>query len=186
LLRRLLESPAARPYWPADVRFILGEDPGYSHSGILVYAIKNQPARLTNQHITQAMPGVSPEGRGFQVTFNFDAWGTAEWERMTTRNVGKPIAICLNDKVMYAPVVYQPISGGTSVITCGTGGLESCRAMSILLTSKELPLPIQVNHARFSPAAKLLSPAMNYVLLFVLSFAIAFGVQWLIIRLDKA
>ena len=190
LLRRLLESPAALPHWPADIRFMFGQDDYINNASqtpyLLVYAIKNQPSRLTNKDITEAKASISPHVSGYEVGFRFNAEGAVEWEQMTTRNQGKPIAFCLVDKVVSAPIVNEPIHGGNSVISFPHGtGIEYCQVISILLTSKELSLPVRVNHAGFSPARNLLSPALSYVLVLALSFAVALGIQLLIFRLNK-
>jgi hypothetical protein len=185
-LRQLMEGPGLKPYWPADVRFLFGEIDGFSGSDevVMVYAIKGQAPQLTNQHILHAEPTTS--GRECQVLFKFDDYGSREWERMTTRNVHKPIAICLDGKVVFAPIVNQPIQGGSSVISFGPQtSLEYCQVISILLTSKQLSMPVQVSQAYFAPIKSPFTPAVKYALMFLLSFSVALGIQLLIIRLSK-
>jgi hypothetical protein len=188
LLRQLLEHPVAAKYWPADNRFLFGEndDPTITASQLLlVYAIKNHPPRITNRNIILAQADYDEMG-GATVRMDFDPYGATEWERMTTRNVGKQIAICLNDKVMSAPTVNQPIIGGSSRISLGgDGAREYSKMLSILLMSKELPLQVKINYTHITPAEKPVSPVLTYVLLFILSFGLALGVQWLIFRLNK-
>lgn len=187
VLRQLLEHPAAAPYWPADIRFMLGDNAGSgSTQGTkLVYAIKNHPSRITNKHVIRAEAVYDEVVHEPQVALDFDPAGTVEWERMTAQNVNRPIAICVNDKVLSAPTVLQPILGGKSRISLGRSADNGySKALSVLLKSQELPLQVQVTQARFSPVSQQAAAVSIYVLLFVLSFAMAMGVQWLIIRLN--
>lgn len=187
LLRQLLEHPVVAKYWPADNRFLFGENDDHTTSAglLLVYAIKNHPPRITNRNIIRAEADYDVTGEAM-VRMDFDPYGATEWERMTTRNVGKPIAICLNDKVMSAPIVNQPIVGGSSRITLGGEAAgEHSKMLSILLTSKELPLQVKINYTHITAADKPVSPVLIYVLLFILTFGLALGVQWLIFRLNK-
>lgn len=188
LLRQLLEHPATMPYWSADNRFMLGNNDGYgaTQGTQLVYAIKYHPPRITNKNIIRAEAEYDGITKEQVVAMDFDPAGAAEWERMTTRNVGKPIAICLNNKVMSAPVVNQPIIGGSSRISLGgSTDKEEGKILSILLKSKELPLDVQVTQAHFSPARPQIPAVWPYALLFMLSFVIAMAIQWLIYRLNK-
>lgn len=188
LLRQLLAHPAVMPHWPADNRFVLGDNDGYGiPPGIkLVYAIKYHPPRITNKNIIRAEAEYDGITNEQVVVMDFDPAGAAEWERMTTRNVGRPIAICLNDKVVSASIVNGPIIGGSSRISLGgSTDHESGKILSILLKSKELPIRVQVSQAHFSPVRQQPSAAWPYVLLFTLSFSLAMGIQWLIYQLNK-
>jgi preprotein translocase subunit SecD len=188
LLRQLLEHPVTMPYWPADNRFMLGNNDGYgaTQGTQLVYAIKYHPPRITNKNIIRAeaeYDGITSEQ---VVAMDFDPAGAAEWERMTTRNINKPIAICLNNKVMSAPTVTMTITGGKSRITLGRSkDNENGKILSILLKSNELPLRVQVNQVRFSPVRPQIPAVWPYALLLMLSFVIAMAIQWLIYRLNK-
>ena len=189
ILRRLLEHPVAAPYWPADIRFMLGDNAGSGsiHGTKLVYAIKNHPSRITNKNVIRAEAVYDDYMHEPLVALDFDPAGTVEWERMTRENVNRSIAICVNDKVLSAPTVLQPILGGKSRIALGRNtDIGYSKALSVLLKGRQLPLPVQITHTRFHPVSQQAATVSIYALLFVLSFAMAMGVQWLIIRLNAS
>jgi hypothetical protein len=191
LVRQLLEHPVARSSWPADVRFLFGVETGQIENDkyASVYAVRNQAngrlGGLSNKNIVRANGEIDVEG-GFCIMFYFDAYGSRQWEMITTRNLYKPVAICLNGKVVSAPIVNQPITGGICRITFGKSvTFEYCRIMGILLSSNELPLPVRVSLVQTSATGGTLPPVPKYVLLFLLSFSVALGIQLLIFRLNK-
>src|SRR5262249_51920737 len=57
-----------------------------------------------------------------EVLVEFDRWGANRFEEMTGKNVGRKMAIILDDKVASAPVIQDRIGGGRSSITMGGGG----------------------------------------------------------------
>jgi preprotein translocase subunit SecD len=191
LARRLLEHPATARYWPADLRFLYEQTntPTNPYGLTLVYAIKNHPPIISNRHIVHAEAIVDNVTKEPLINLEFDAFGAREFEKLTTRNIGKPLAICINDQVIMAPIVNMPIAGGHIRITMGGDGsreeaLTRSRMLGILLTGEELPLPVQITQASFTPFNSPKSGIRDYVMLFLLAFALALGIQWLIIRLN--
>jgi preprotein translocase subunit SecD len=176
--------------FPANTQFLFGEPqtPGSSSDAMVeVYAIRKVPDPLSNKYISKASAEVSGQNESVLI-FEFNAAGTARWENMTERNVGKPIALCLNERVITAPNVIQKITGGNSRLTMDRS-LESCRILGVLLTSDDLLLPVQINETRinahiFAPA-EALSPVMRHILAFCASFIISFCIIWFIFRPGK-
>ncbi|MEK7493540.1 MAG: protein translocase subunit SecD [Patescibacteria group bacterium] len=77
------------------------------------------------------------------VNLNFDADGTKLFEEITTRNVGKRVAIYLDGVPVTVPVVNEPISAGQAVIS-GDFSVEEARTTVQRLNSGALPVPIQL------------------------------------------
>jgi SecD/SecF fusion protein len=73
------------------------------------------------------------------VTFRFDGTGAQRFGRATTQNVGRPFAIVLDDQVVSAPVINEPILGGSGQIS-GSFSVEGANNLAILLRAGALPL----------------------------------------------
>jgi preprotein translocase subunit SecD len=152
----------------------------------LLYALKKNADPISSRNITKAQPETD-EGDHAYIEMAFDAAGARRWEKMTQKNIGRAIAISINNKVIIAPQVMQTITGGKSRIAMPDE--ENCRVVSVLLTSSELRLPVQIiqsqlkKEEKFSP--KILTGYINYILVFMLSFAISFCVIWFVFKPGK-
>jgi preprotein translocase subunit SecD len=81
------------------------------------------------------------------VSFRFDTAGGKRFARATTENVGKPFAIVLDERVISAPNINEPILGGSGIIS-GSFTTESANELAILLRSGKLPVELQVVEER--------------------------------------
>lgn len=81
------------------------------------------------------------------VSFRFDNAGARTFGRITQENVGKPFAIVLDEKVISAPRIREPILGGSGIIS-GSFTVESANELAILLRSGALPAPLNVVEER--------------------------------------
>ncbi|HZZ62427.1 MAG TPA: protein translocase subunit SecD [Roseiarcus sp.] len=81
------------------------------------------------------------------VTFRFNLIGAQKFGRVTSENVGRPFAIVLDGKVISAPVIRSPITGGTGQIT-GNFTMEEASNLAILLRSGALPAKLTVIEER--------------------------------------
>ncbi|GAB6064200.1 protein translocase subunit SecD [Deferrisoma palaeochoriense] len=81
------------------------------------------------------------------VTLNFDKRGARMFERITSENVGKRLAIVLDGVVQSAPVIRERIAGGRAQIT-GRFSLEEARDLAIALRSGSLPAPVEILERR--------------------------------------
>ncbi|HEY4135194.1 MAG TPA: protein translocase subunit SecD [Alphaproteobacteria bacterium] len=81
------------------------------------------------------------------VNFRFDTAGARRFADATKQNVGKPFAIVLDDKVISAPVIREPILGGSGVIS-GSFTTESARDLALLLRAGALPAPLTILEER--------------------------------------
>lgn len=78
-----------------------------------------------------------------QISLEFTDKGAKKFEKITKRNVGKPLAIFLDEMPVTAPVVQETIAGGKAVIT-GQFTLKEAQRLSIQLNAGALPVPIKV------------------------------------------
>lgn len=82
-----------------------------------------------------------------QVQLRFSSEGARKFGEITTRNVGKPVAIVLDNVVIQAPNVNEPILTGDAVISGGFTQ-ESAKALSTQLNAGALPVPLDVLEQR--------------------------------------
>ncbi len=80
---------------------------------------------------------------GAQVQLDFTPDGAKRFAEITKRNIGKPLAIVLDNQLVEAPQVNAEIVNGTAVITGGFT-TETAKALSIQLNSGALPAPLDI------------------------------------------
>ena len=81
------------------------------------------------------------------VSFRFSVAGGKRFGDTTSANVGKMLAIVLDDKVISAPRINGPIVGGSGIIT-GSFTTQAANDLSLLLRAGALPAPLQVLEER--------------------------------------
>ena len=81
------------------------------------------------------------------VTTVFDAAGARKFARLTTEHVNERFAIVLDDVVLSAPTIREPIPGGRGQISGGFT-LQGAKDLAVLLRSGALPAPLQVIEER--------------------------------------
>ncbi|HEY0112782.1 MAG TPA: protein translocase subunit SecD [Allosphingosinicella sp.] len=81
------------------------------------------------------------------VTIRFDSRGARSFGRVTQQNVGKPFAMVLDDVVISAPNINEPIIGGIARIT-GSFTVESATDLAVQLRSGKLPVALKVVEER--------------------------------------
>jgi preprotein translocase subunit SecD len=77
------------------------------------------------------------------VSITFDAKGGREFERITSENVKKRMAIVLDNTIYSAPVIQERISGGRAQIT-GTFSTQEANDLAIVLRAGALPAPLKI------------------------------------------
>ena len=81
------------------------------------------------------------------VTTEFDTSGTRRFAKLTTEHVNERFAIVLDDKVLSAPTIREPIPGGRGQISGGFT-LQGAKDLAVLLRSGALPAPLEVIEER--------------------------------------
>lgn len=147
-LNDYLKLDFVKAKFPSNLVFMYGktESSDASMKDILAfYAIKtldNGQAELEGDHISSASQDFDERGR-IAIKMNMDKVGSNIWAKMTTRNVGKPIAIVLDNFVYSAPNVNDPITTGNSQIS-GSYTLKEAQDLSEILESGKLPAPAKI------------------------------------------
>src|SRR5690606_15075052 len=104
-------------------------------------------AELTGEVITEARPDFDPMTNAPQVSMRMSNEGARVWSRVTGANIGRPIAIVLDNMVYTYPNVQNKISDGNSSIT-GVGSLAEAEDLVNILMSGALPAPLDIVEER--------------------------------------
>lgn len=113
-------------------------------SGSVVVAA--QPA-LDGERLADASAAFNPETGAPVVHFRFDTQGAVIFGELTQALVGQPFAIVLDGEVLSAPVIREPILGGSGEIS-GDFTVEETTTLSALLRAGALPVPLEVIEER--------------------------------------
>ncbi len=92
--------------------------------------------------ISDARVNTSPTGE-LEVSMEMTAKAGTQWAQVTGRNIGKYIAVVLDDRVYSAPVVNQKISGGNSQIS-GNFDIREANDLANVLKAGKLPAPAKI------------------------------------------
>ncbi|GAB4184869.1 MAG: protein translocase subunit SecD [Calditrichia bacterium] len=114
-----------------------------------VYLV-NKSAELEGNAVEDAYPqNASPTSGniGYEVALALNDDGARQFARTTGANVGKRLAIVLDNKVYSAPVIQVKIIGGRATIT-GMNNLEEAKDLSIVLKAGSLPTPVKIVEER--------------------------------------
>lgn len=102
---------------------------------------------LTGKNLKKAEVTFEPNTGEPQVSLEFDSDGAKMFEDITTRNVGKTVAIFLDNQLLSAPKVNESITGGKASIT-GKFSLDEAKRLAISLNAGALPVPLKVIEQR--------------------------------------
>ncbi len=97
---------------------------------------------VSGDNLTDAQPGFSQQNLPI-VTITFDTQGSRLFCNTTSRNVNKQFAMVLDDIVISAPNINEPICGGRAQIS-GSFTVESATELAALLRAGALPAPLIV------------------------------------------
>jgi preprotein translocase subunit SecD len=110
--------------------------------GVPFIAVKRS-AIITGDMLSDARQEFDQQTNAPQVSITFDAQGGRRFARTTQENVNKPFAIILDNSVISAPNINEPILGGRASINGGFT-TESANALAIALRSGKLPVALKV------------------------------------------
>ena len=130
---------AAETHPPADSEILEGE-------GGQKFLIEKR-VLVSGGDLVDAQPGFDQRSNEPIVSFRFNSSGARKFAEATQQNVGKPFAIVLDNKVISAPVIREPIIGGSGQIS-GNFTVQSANDLSILLRAGALPAPLTIVEER--------------------------------------
>lgn len=173
-----MNNEAVKNALPADAKFLLGveekNDKG-NQRFFQLYAVKTLPgserAPLEGDGVKTARQDFDEKGK-VAIKMEMTTTGAKTWARLTAKNVGRPIAIALDDIVYSAPNVNGPIEGGNSEIS-GNFTVQEAQDLSDLLQSGKLDAPAKI------VAQQVVGPTLGEQS--VRDGAMSFGIAFLVI-----
>ena len=107
----------------------------------------NKRIILSGNNLISAKPSFDSRNNQSTVVISLDRAGSKKFARTTKDNVGKRLAIILDNKIISAPVINEPILSGNSVIS-GNFTFQSATDLALLLRSGALPAPLKIIEER--------------------------------------
>ncbi len=104
------------------------------------YVVKKQ-VLVSGGELSDAQPGFDQRTGEPVVNFKFNSAGSRKFAQATAENVGQPFAIVLDNEVISAPVIREPIPGGQGQIS-GNFTVQSANDLAVLLRAGALPAPL--------------------------------------------
>ncbi len=102
---------------------------------------------VSGENLVDSQPSFDGRTNEPVVTFRFDTIGARRFGNVTTENVDRPFAIVLDGEVISAPVIREPILGGSGQIS-GTFTVEESNDLALLLRAGALPAPLVILEER--------------------------------------
>jgi preprotein translocase subunit SecD len=119
----------------------------YSSTAPKIPYVIEKRVLVSGGDLTDAQPGFDQRTSEPIVSFRFNTSGARKFAQATQENVGKPFAIVLDNEVISAPVIREPILGGSGQIS-GSFTVQGANDLSILLRAGALPAPLTIIEER--------------------------------------
>jgi SecD/SecF fusion protein len=176
-----LNNPVVQNNMPGDVKFLFGmpekNEDGKVQDFVALYGIKTVPgsikAKLEGENITDAFQDFNPVTNQVTVNMVMSKQGEKIWAKMTGDNVGRAIAIVLDEIVYSAPNVNEPITGGNSQIS-GSFSVQEGQDLSNILKSGKLDAPAKIVQEQVVGPTLGQEAISGGSLSFLISFAVIF------------
>jgi preprotein translocase subunit SecD len=99
---------------------------------------------LTGAQFTKATADFSQNNEP-EIKIQFNGEGTKLFSEITQRNIGKPLAIFLDNQLITAPKVNEAITDGNAVISGGFKTIKDAKNIAIQLNAGALPVPLKLS-----------------------------------------
>jgi preprotein translocase subunit SecD len=122
---------------PPDTEVLYG-----THKLPRPYLVEKHVA-VSGADLTDAQPSFSSQTGTPIVTFRLNSEGSRRFAEVTSNNVGRPFAIVLDNQVISAPVIREPIVGGSGEIS-GDFTVQQANDLAVLLRAGALPAKLTI------------------------------------------
>lgn len=129
---------------PAGTKVLYEEDDGGEPTQPWLIETR---AIVSGEDLVDAQSGFDQRTNEAIVSFRFNTKGATRFGQVSTANVGRPFAIVLDDVVLSAPVIREPILGGSGQIS-GSFTPESANDLAVLLRAGALPAKLNIIEER--------------------------------------
>lgn len=156
-VRKILNDPEVRKLIPYDSKVLWSAKPkrltmqdGKTENYYLIYHV-NRETGLQGKYVTKAQATVGGAGTTSAgqpiVNMNMNNEGAKIFSRLTGANIGKDLAIVLDDKVYMSPTIKVKIPNGASYIE-GLESIGEAKNIAIVIRAGALPAPVDVIEER--------------------------------------
>ncbi len=143
---------------PSNRELLFGKKTGESGEAVeddvlVSYYLESKPG-ITGEYLVSASSQPNPElPSQYEVTMKFDLQGAKRFADLTGANVGKGMAIVLDDEVNSAPTISERIAGGSARIRLGRGATAQAQQaeatdLALVLRAGALPAPVEIREKR--------------------------------------
>ncbi|MCG8374464.1 MAG: protein translocase subunit SecD [Balneolales bacterium] len=146
---RLLNDPEILRMYPRNTDLLWSAQPTVFADGTEEFTLfgVNSDVELTGEVIEEASIQFDPVTNAAEVAMGMNSEGARIWSRITGANIGKPVAIVLDNYVVSYPNVIGKITGGNSSIT-GLADVAEAEDLVNILLSGALPAPLEILEER--------------------------------------
>jgi len=153
-INRILSLDRVKSIIGNDLRFVWERKAMNADNGVSIIELvpvkigRDGKAALAGDVVTNVNAGLSPDGKGYEVSMQMNPSGAKAWRKITKEasqdpNVKRRIAIVLDNAVYSAPTVQVEIPNGNSSIT-GNFTLEESKDLANILKAGKLPAPVRI------------------------------------------
>lgn len=147
-INEYLHHPQVRTLFPQNMKFrwtAKAADEAGNYYRLIALKVNSRDGRapLTGDVIVDARQDFDQLGSNPEVAMTMNSEGAKIWQRMTKENIGKSIAVVLDENVRSYPTVQNEISGGRSSIT-GLESIEEAKDLANVLKSGKMPAPARI------------------------------------------
>ena len=146
-INRMLKQ--VKNVFPRNIKFAWCVKPNTMGDGVeyidlvALKSSRDNKAALGGEVIVDARQDYDQNGR-VEVTIQMNSEGAKAWKRLTGENIGRQVAIVLDDYVYSYPVVNDEIPSGRSSISGGDMSLEEAQDLANILKAGKLPAPARI------------------------------------------
>ena len=142
MVRQMDEADAVAGRVPAGAMYVQP----YPGIGDAPELVERRP-RFTGERLTRAQPSQDPQTNQIVLSFQLDSQGTRQFCAITRQYTGQRFAILLDNQVLTAPRINEPICGGSGQIS-GNFNAKSASDLAVMLRAGALPAPLTVIEQR--------------------------------------
>ena len=146
-MARYLRTQTVREALPRGTELLWGVPEAEEQEGFRSLWLVETQALMTGEHLESAVAATDPQFGRPVVNFELDRRGGRTFGRETGRNIGKQMAIVLDEQVYTAPVIQGQITRNGQ-ITLGQATLEDASDLALVLRAGALPAPLKVVEER--------------------------------------
>lgn len=144
---RYLRVPGVQAALPRGTELLWGVPEAEESEGFRSLWLVDQAPLMTGESLQSAVAATDPQFGRPIVNFELNRRGGREFGRATGRNIGKQMAIVLDQQVYTAPVIQGQISR-SGQITLGQATLEDASELALVLRAGALPAPLRIVEER--------------------------------------